>query len=357
MKIAYLPLIVLLPFSLSAEEVTISNGALSLTTGQHAEHLLSGISDLHRDQQQLRQERRSAAPMFAGKSAGDKGGSRVSFQQSGKEEIALWSVVEADVTTVLLESENAGATAQLTTDGDATAVRIVLEWKEESPLAHSPLRWEWMLEVGGDFFAVPTEGVADHQIYLAQDNGGLRKMRFSPIQRESQKNFTLIKPWWAVADRNRATMLVCRLAGTTGTLEVQQTSGNQGSADAFEQAITLPTSQQQRRIEARISLYSGLQFLSALGETTAYQLSRKGETAALHAATERLINSGKLTLIYAGERIAHWPIAQWTPKEPLVLPVGPRVSQLPVDLKDCWLELNRQGESLERIPLYQEDTL
>lgn len=351
-----------LPLTLMAEEASLEGQFITVTTGQTPEHLISQIHDRLSEADQLRQERGSVAPMFGGKGGAETGGVRIRWREEGDEKVAMWELKQSTESSLRLASENAQAEAEVVLPQESDSFSIELDYTEGSSLSKSAIEWEWMLEVGGDFFAVPTEGVADHQILPITDENGRVVLQISEVPRESDVKCKLAQPWWAVVDQNRAFLLVCRFSIDGGEfkapLELHQRTRIQGSSDSFSQTTIIPAEARgtQNGVLAEVTLYNGLQSVNGLGRYTAYQISRKAEGAELIAATSREVQKGKIVLYQNDTMIAKWPVEDWKPAQPLVLPIKSGTNSVE-NLQGSRLEFS-VGEGMpEQITLYSEKHL
>lgn len=351
-----------LPLTLMAEEASLEGHFITVTTGQASEHLISQIHDRLSDADQLRRERSSVAPMFGGKSGAETGGVRIRWNEEGGEKVAMWELEQTTESTLRLTSENAQAEAELSLPRESDSFSVKLDYTTDSPLSKNAIEWEWMLEVGGDFFAVPTEGVADHQILPITGENGEVVLQISEVLRESDVKWKLAQPWWAVVDRNRAFLLVCRFrieGGEFNTpLELHQRTRIQGSSDSFSQTTIIPAEARgtEKGVQAEITLYSGLQSINGLGKYTAYQISRKADGAELIAATSREVQRGEIVLYRNDAAIAKWSVEDWKPARPLVLPIKSGANSVE-NLQGSRLELSVGEGKHEQITLFSEKRL
>ncbi len=345
MKAHFLALVLPLPVLAGTAEPKLSNEYLEVVTSGETGTLLCFLGKKDSGVNQLRkaQEETGFLAGLSGGGDGQEGLQIAVVQKDGSGAPLIWQPKQQDNGTIKFTDTSGRFEARLSLFPSTSAVDLVIVPLPDAP-SYQSLQFTWTLQVGGDFLAVTTEGVADRDIIPTNRSEGAPFLHIADIEREEDVSFSLSQPWFAVADKNQAvTFAVWFDLASGGTLECW--SGQLLGSESMSRTLRVPSL--SNPLHLRMMLLEPIQEVTAIMKEGAIHWNAQGTLQFLSA--ER-IEEGWLRLIAAQGDQSEDPILearvnQWLPGEPKVFRVAkpPAIDRkLRIKLKDSQMDLLQQ---------------
>lgn len=261
---------VLMSVILGAEKLRIENHFLEVRTGEE-DILISQLTYLPRELTQLRESRQEESMLMFVQPELSEEGIRV-FEIKGDNKLPLtWGLQSSGEHGAEFESADGKwiTRLQLPLDG----VYFDLEFYPVEPLKEKVrLEVVSMLEVGGTFLGVPTEGPADYLMVPVSDDSEQVRIQRVPVPRSSDVGYTPILPWWAVGDQVADCLLVCTVEPQQALISLHQWSGIVETTEGFRQSMTLEFVPGNPPVVVRIYLFDKIHKLSGISHHAVWAL-------------------------------------------------------------------------------------
>lgn len=307
-----------------AEEVSLKNEWIEARLPGQGEVLVSGLRPLVRDFNNLRAAASGEAFLPFDTGSDKEEGIRLAVMRGGEKEYVYWKVAQQEAGAVTLQNEELGITAALRLPAGSSQMRVGLTFSKKGAVESAAL--EMMLEVGGTFLGVPTEGPADFLFAPVHGEDGGESFFHSPISIESAASLRLAAGWWAVGDQVAHTALLCQ-ADFPDALLVQEPVMLDGQ-EALRESLQLPLSSGTEELVVTIHLFDQIAELAAFTGRGGFALHKderkEGEGFTLRFAVSETIPNGRLRLRVPGENEPRFELkaAQWEPGKPYSAAIG-----------------------------------
>jgi len=296
----------------------ISNEHLLVRASDHPGTLLGYVGS--KSVNQLHEEARSDG-LLAGLESGEaprEGMQIFVVPPGGGEPVALQWQMEEQLGSALRFRDTSGRwQALVSLLPGACAVDLELSSLEKTP-PQGRLELTWYLQVGGDFLAVTTEGVADVETVPTVDRGtGAPRLQVAQIDRDQTVSYQLSQPWFAVSDRNQSVTFGVWFDASGGAA-LRGWSGQLLGREAMSRTLSLPAPASPVRV--RMMLVSPLNAVAAIFHEGVLRWSAQGQFVFLPVQP---LGEGEVRLTNADAS----PQATGTlgaPLQPLAIPVSDR---------------------------------
>ncbi len=280
------------PALVHASSLELSNETLSIRTSSETRPLLHYFGQKEPAINQLREAQKESG-LLAGLNSGPAQceGLQIAIGlKDGSKAPLDWQLKEATAHTLRFRDAFDQFEAVLSLQPSVNAVDLVIQALPGAKLYQS-LELTWGLQVGGDFMAVTTEGVADVEMIPTLDPAsGVASLHFGEISRHQDTLYTLSQSWFAVSDRNRATTFGVWFNQPNATLK--SWSGQLLGSEAMTHTLSLPALSSP--LHLRMMLFEPLEKVAALLYEGAIQ-RKDHRTVVFHPA--QALDQGELRLV------------------------------------------------------------
>ncbi|HWL51242.1 MAG TPA: hypothetical protein VNQ90_02320 [Chthoniobacteraceae bacterium] len=219
----------------------LSNEQLQVRVGSDPHTMLEylgkkGVNQLHQDA-----KGDGLLAGLGGNPGPPREGLQIAVRTPEGEPLALeWKVIRQEPGAIRLRDTTGRFEAVLSLPEAASAVDLQVIPLTDTPPA-GRLELIWHLQVGGDFLAVTTEGVADVETVPTRDAAtGAARLLVAEIERDQNISHPLSQPWFAVSDRNQDVTFAVWFDAPASGVSLHGWSGQLLGREAMSRTLSLP---------------------------------------------------------------------------------------------------------------------
>lgn len=318
---------------LEAEPLVLKNRFLEVSSPASGEVLISQLRYLPKEVDNLRAAPEGDDFLPFGEESSPEAGLRIAeVSREGNRQLLSWKAEEQGDGKVVWQDEEGRWEIEGSLSSAPQSSSFLLRIARRTAEAGSKLELSLMLQVGGTFLGVPTEGPADFLIVPLEQNGPA--VQPIAIHGKSDTSYRLAAPWWAVGDRVVELLLACRVEPAAALDDLHQWSGVISPHEALRQTTSLTVGEDP--VLVQLAICDPLYRLSGITSRVAAYIARDERSeghAELHLAPIQALGKGRVSVIANGAELASLPIADWKPGELHKLSLGEISSEKPLRLK------------------------